>query len=127
MKALAIDFGLKRIGLALCIDSSIAIPLKPVLRKNRNQAANELKILLKEHQISLLIVGIAKGGFSEAEMTLRTRHFISLLEFEGEVCFVDESFTSKEALKFGRTNLRLKDGKLDSLAALLMIKAYFGL
>lgn len=47
MRALALDVGLKRIGVALCIDKKIALPLDAVLRKNRNQAANEIKIYLK--------------------------------------------------------------------------------
>lgn len=127
MRALALDVGLKRIGVALCIDKKIALPLDAVLRKNRNQAANEIKNLLKIHEISLLIVGIPKGGSSEEEMTRRIKHFVSLLEFDKEICFVDESGTSKEALGYGVANTRKKDGKLDSLSAFIMIKDYFAL
>lgn len=127
MNALALDIGLKRIGLALCIDEKIALPLKAVLRQNRKQAAEDIKALIVEHHISLLIVGIPKGSASEEEMSKRVLHFVTLLEFKGEVKFVDESFTSKEALKFGVANSRKKDGKLDSLAALLMIREYFAL
>lgn len=126
MKVLALDIGLKRIGLALCVDKKIALPLEGVLRKNRNQAANEIKKIIAQNEISLLIVGIPKGGSSEEEMTKRIRHFVSLLEFEGEIVFVDESFTSKEALKFRVAHSKKKDTKLDSLAALIMIKDYFG-
>lgn len=127
MNALALDLGLKRIGVALCINEKIAIPLNAVLRKNRTQAANELKVLIKEHHIDLLIVGIPKGSSSQEEMSKRVSHFVALLEFKGEVKFVDESFTSKEAAAFGVANSRKKDGKLDSLAALVMIKEYFAL
>ena len=126
MRALALDEGLKRIGVALCIDK-IAIPLEGIIRKNRNQAANEVKNLLQIHDISLLIVGIPKGGSSEEEMTRRIKHFVSLLEFDKEIRFVDESGTSKEALGYGVANTRKKDAKLDSLAALIMIKDYFGI
>ncbi|TKX32702.1 Holliday junction resolvase RuvX [Campylobacter aviculae] len=126
MRALALDVGLKRIGVALCIDK-IALPLDAVMRKNRNQAATEIKKILQEYDISLLIVGIPKGGSSEDEMQRRIQHFVSLLEFEKEVVYVDESGTSKEALKFQRANTRKKDGKLDSLAAFIMIRDYFAL
>ncbi|MBZ7936477.1 MULTISPECIES: Holliday junction resolvase RuvX [Campylobacter] len=126
MRALALDVGLKRIGVALCIDK-IALPLDAVIRKNRNQAATEIKKILQEYDISLLIVGIPKGGSSEDEMQRRIQHFVSLLEFEKEVIYVDESGTSKEALKFQRANTRKKDGKLDSLAAFIMIRDYFAL
>ncbi len=47
MRALALDVGLKRIGVALCVDKKIALPLDAVLRKNRNQAAMKSKIYLK--------------------------------------------------------------------------------
>lgn len=127
MNALALDIGLKRVGVALCIDEKIALPLKAVLRQNRKQAAEDIKALITEHHISLLIVGIPKSSSSEEEMSKRVLHFVTLLEFKGEVKFVDESFTSKEALKFGVANSRKKDGKLDSLAALLMIREYFAL
>ncbi|TKX29370.1 Holliday junction resolvase RuvX [Campylobacter sp. MIT 12-5580] len=124
MNTLVLDWGLKRMGVALCINSQVAIPLQAILRKNRNQAANELKKLLKEYQISLLLVG--KGSNSDESMQKRIRHFISLLDFKGEVCFIDESFTSKDALKLTSLGTQ-KDGKSDSLAALLMAKDYFGL
>ncbi|EPU9893022.1 Holliday junction resolvase RuvX, partial [Campylobacter upsaliensis] len=100
--------------------------LNAILRKNRNQAANEVRKLIEEHQISKLIVGLPKGGASEVEMTKRVQHFISLLEFDGEVIFVDEAYTSKEAQGLGVANSRKKDGKLDSLAALIMLRGYFG-
>lgn len=127
MNALALDVGLKRIGVALCVDEKIAIPLDGILRKNRNQAANEIKKLFLIYNVSLLIVGIPKGGKSEEEMTKRIKHFVSLLEFDKKIVFVDESFSSKEALNLGVTNSRKKDAKLDSLAALIMIKDYFAL
>lgn len=127
MNALALDVGLKRIGVALCVDKKIAIPLDGILRKNRNQAANEVKKLFLTYNVSLLIVGIPKGGKSEEEMTKRIKHFVSLLEFDKKIVFVDESFSSKEALNLGVTNSRKKDAKLDSLAALIMIKDYFAL
>lgn len=125
MRALALDLGLKRIGLALYVEN-IAVPLNAILRKNRNQAANEVRKLIEEHQISKLIVGLSKGGASEVEMTKRVQYFISLLEFDGEVIFVDEAYTSKEAQGLGVANSRKKDGKLDSLAALIMLRGYFG-
>ena len=127
MKALALDLGLKRIGVALCVDKKIALPLKGILRKNRQQAAEEIKKILLMHEISLLIVGVPKGGSSEEIMQKRIQHFVSLLEFKGEIVFVDESYTSREALKFGTINSKNKDAKLDSLAALVMIKDYFAL
>ncbi|ARE80467.1 Holliday junction resolvase RuvX [Campylobacter helveticus] len=125
MRALALDIGLKRIGVALWLNE-IALPLNAILRKNRDQAANEVQQLINEYQISKLIVGLPKGGASEVEMGKRIKHFVSLLQFSGELIFVDEAYTSKEAQGLGVANSRKKDGKLDSLAALIMLREYFG-
>ncbi|EGG0461719.1 Holliday junction resolvase RuvX [Campylobacter lari] len=127
MKTLALDIGLKRIGVALCINKSIAMPLEAIIRKNRNQAANEVKKYIKEYDINTLVVGIPLGGSSEDEMRKRVEYFISLLDFDKEVFFVDESFSSKNAQELGMVNLKKKDGKLDSLAAYLFLKDFYGL
>lgn len=127
MRTLALDVGLKRIGVALCLEDQIALPLAPILRKNRHQAADEIRSLIKLHQIKRLIVGLPKGGSSEEEMTRRIGHFVNLLEFEGELCFVDEGFTSKEAQTLRPQKRGKRDGKVDSLAAFLMLRDYFAL
>ncbi|MBT0824550.1 Holliday junction resolvase RuvX [Campylobacter lari] len=127
MKTLALDIGLKRIGVALCVNKNIAMPLEAIIRKNRNQAANEVKKYIKEYDVNTLVVGVPLGGSSENEMRKRIEHFISLLDFDKEVFFVDESFSSKNAQELGMVNLKKKDGKLDSLAAYLFLKDFYGL
>ncbi|EAH6291974.1 Holliday junction resolvase RuvX [Campylobacter lari] len=127
MKTLALDIGLKRIGVALCVNKSIAMPLEAIIRKNRNQAANEVKKYIKEYDVNTLVVGVPLGGSSEDEMRKRVEHFISLLDFDKEVFFVDEGFSSKNAQELGMVNLKKKDGKLDSLAAYLFLKDFYGL
>lgn len=121
----ALDLGLKRIGIALGYENGLVIPQKAVIRKNRNQAALEVSGFLKEWKIEILVVGIPFGGSSEDEMKRRIKHFVSLLEFEGKVVYVDESFSSKEASAFKTTNGRKKDGKLDSLSAAVILRRYF--
>ena len=120
----AIDVGLKRIGVAISPDSKIALPSTPVLRKNRNQAASEISQILKTKNAKTLVVGIPKGGSSEEEMNRRIRHFVSLLEFNGEIKFIDESFSSFEADELREFSTRKKDGKLDSLSAMIILQRY---
>lgn len=127
MKTLSLDIGLKRIGLALCIDCKIAMPLDAIIRKNRNQAAKDVGKILQDYEIDILVVGIPKGGSSEDEMKKRIEHFVSLINFEKEIVFVDESFSSKQAQELQVANLKKKDGKLDSLAAYLILKNYYGI
>ena len=120
----AIDVGLKRIGVAISPDSKIALPSSPILRKNRNQAATQVSEFLKTQNAKTLVVGIPKGGSSEEEMSRRIRHFVSLIEFKGEIKFVDESFSSLEADELREFSSRKKDGKLDSLSAMIILERY---
>ena len=125
MKYLAIDLGLKRIGVAYSPDGKIVTPLQAILRKNRNQAANEVSALLGEWQVDLLVVGIPMGGSSEEEMRRRVEHFLGLVEFKKEVAFVDESGTSKEAEELIKGEMRhIKDGRIDSISAMLILKRH---
>ena len=126
MNIASIDVGLKRIGLALCLkNSSIVIPKEAVLRKNRNQAAYEVKEFLDAWQIDKLIVGLPKGGSSEDEMKRRIEHFVSLIQHDGEIVYVDEYGSSLEAEQLTKGVFKhKKDGKIDSIAAKIILERY---
>jgi len=120
----AIDVGLRRIGTAISPDGKIAIPQNPILRKNRNQAANDVSRFLQEWGIETLVVGIPDGS-SHQEMKKRIEHFVSLLDFDGEVVYVDEGFTSHEAKEATKGIMRhKKDGRLDSIAAAKILERW---
>lgn len=121
----AIDVGLKRIGVAFGYENGVIIPQNAVLRQNRKQASNKIREILAENNAKTLVVGVPLGGSSEDEMRRRIEHFVGLVGFEGEVVYVDESFTSVEASELGVANTRKKDGKLDSLSALKIAQRYF--
>lgn len=120
-----IDVGLKRIGIALGYKNDVIVPINAVLRQNRNQAAKDVKHILDEWSVKKLVVGIPLGGNSEDEMRRRINHFVNLLDFNGEIVFFDESFSSVEAGEFGVANHKKKDGKLDSLSAMVILQRYF--
>jgi putative Holliday junction resolvase len=125
MKYAAIDIGLKRIGVAVSLDGKVVFPQNAILRKNRNQAARDVDAFLKEWEIEKLIVGVPRGGSSEEEMTRRIEHFISLLEFSGNICFQDEYGSSGEAKERMQGIVRQKrDGKIDSIAAQIILERY---
>ena len=117
----AIDVGLRRIGVAISLEGKIAIPSTPILRKNRNQAARDVSDMLKEKGAKILVVGLPKGGSSEAEMERRIKHFISLLEFDGEIYYQDESYSSVEASELVSNK---RDGKFDSIAAMIILERF---
>jgi len=124
MSIMAIDVGLKRIGVALAVGQTV-MPQTPVLRKNRNQAARDVSAVLREYGAKKLVVGVPLGGSSEDEMRRRIAHFVSLLEFDGEVVYQDEAMSSFEASEIYSESRR--DGRLDSIAAMIILKRYLGL
>ena len=124
MSIMAIDVGLKRIGVALAVGQTV-MPQAPVLRKNRNQAARDVSAVLREYGAKKLVVGVPLGGSSEDEMRRRIAHFVSLLEFDGEVVYQDEAMSSFEASEIYSESRR--DGRLDSIAAMIILKRYLGL
>jgi len=127
MKAAAIDVGLKRIGLAICLDGSIVLPQEAILRKNRNQAAQETVAFLQEWEIDTLVVGLPKGGSSEAEMERRIKHFVSLLALPERIAlhYQDEQGSSREAKEQMAGVIRQKrDGRIDSIAAKIILERW---
>ncbi len=125
---LACDVGLKRIGIAMLLNGVI-LPLEAILRRNKNQASRDLSDLLREKNIQVLVVG--KPNESYADTNARIEHFIKLVDFKGEIVFINEDNSSIEAYEnlehLGRKNKRLaiKDGRLDSLSACRILERYY--
>ena len=122
----AFDVGLKRIGVATSPNGKFALPSEPILRKNRNQAAREASEFLRQNNAEILVVGLPKGGSSEEEMERRIKHFISLVEFNGEICYQDESISSFEAMDLAQKSTK-KGGvnaKFDSIAAMIILERF---
>jgi len=125
MKLASIDVGLKRIGIALCLDGSIVLPQDAILRKNRNQAARDINAFLKEWEIEKLIVGLPKDASSSEEMERRIKHFVSLLELSIPVAYQDEQGSSIEAKELTMGIFKhKKDGKIDSIAAKIILERF---
>ena len=125
---LAIDLGLKRIGLAYSADGAVVTPLAAIERKNRNQASQAVKEVIAVWGIQQVVVGIPMGGSSEAEMRRRVAHFMDLVGFEGPVAYQDESDSSLEAEALMKGEIRYKrDGRVDSLSAMIILQRYLGL
>nr|WP_269200988.1 Holliday junction resolvase RuvX [Helicobacter pylori] len=125
---MACDVGLKRIGIAALLNG-IILPLEAILRQNRNQASRDLSDLLREKNIQVLVVG--KPNESYTDTNARIEYFIKLLDFKGEIVFINEDRSSIEAYEnlehLGKKNKRLaiKDGRLDSLSACRILERYY--
>ncbi len=122
MKLASIDIGLKRIGIAICLQSKIVTPLPAVLRKNRNQASNDVLKVLKQWEIDKLIVGYPSAS---EEMQRRISHFVNLLNLEIECEYCEENMSSIEAQELIKGDIKYKrDGRVDSLAAKIILERY---
>ena len=122
MKLASIDIGLKRIGVAICLSSNIVTPQSAILRKNRNQAANDVNAFLKEWEIEKLIVGLPSAS---EDMQKRIQHFVKLLELEIPYEFQEENMSSIEAEDLIKGDIKYKrDGRVDSIAAKIILERY---
>jgi len=124
VKLCAIDVGLKRIGVATSVYADIVTPQEPILRKNRDQAANDVDKFLSDNGIDKLIVGYPTFSL---DMQNRIKHFVGLLKFDGDKVFVEEDMSSIEAEEQTKGIIKHKrDGKIDSIAASIILKRYLG-
>jgi len=125
MKYIAIDLGLKRIGIAYSAHKDIVTPLPAIIRKNRNQASDEVRALIKEWEVDAVVIGIPLGGSSEAEMKRRIEHFMNLVAFAGDVFYQDEAGSSKEAESLIKGEMKqIRDGRVDSISAMIILQRY---
>jgi putative Holliday junction resolvase len=124
-KILALDIGLKRIGVAISLHKDVVTPLPAIERRNRKQASSDTKQLIKEWGIDKIVVGIPENGSSSDEMRRRFEHFVGLLNFNGETVFQSEELSSVEAKELMMGEIRQKrDGRIDSLSAKIVLERY---
>lgn len=122
MKLAAIDVGLKRVGVAICLTRDIVTPQPAIIRKNRNQAAADVNAFLKEWEIDKLIVGFPS---SSEDSQNRIKHFVGLLELKIPFEFQEENMSSIEAEDLIKGEIKYKrDGRIDSLAAKIILERY---
>jgi len=125
MKYIAIDLGLKRIGIAYSAHKDIVTPLQAVIRKNRNQASRDVKKLLDEWEVDAVVVGIPMGGSSEDEMRRRVEHFMKLVDFKGKIFLQDEARSSLEAEELIKGDMKYtRDGRVDSISAMIILQRF---
>jgi len=125
LKYIAIDLGLKRIGIAYSAHKDIVTPLPAVIRKNRNQASAEVRKTILEWEADAVVIGVPLGGSSEEEMKRRIAHFMNLVDFQGEVFYQDEAGSSLEAENMMKGTIKyIRDGRVDSLSAMIILQRF---
>ncbi len=131
MRILGIDYGHKRLGLALSDEEEIlASPLPVYLRHDLNQDLAFLVALAKENQVGRIVVGLPRNmDGSLGEMAKEVLAFVDALKekINLPVDTFDERLSSTEAervlIQADLSRKRRKNLK-DSLSAVLILQGY---
>ena len=99
--ALAIDYGRRRLGLAVSDEQrTLAKPLETLERVNRRYDLSRLRQTVREHAVTQVVVGLPlRLDGTEGEMADEARDFAARMEksLHLPVALVDERLTSWEA------------------------------
>jgi putative holliday junction resolvase len=125
---LGVDYGTKRIGLA--ISDGIGLTARPLQVVARNEAIDEIRRLDSEYGLEAVIVGLPTtlGGHEGVSATAARElgeQVRSVLDVE--VVYVDERFTSRMAEEsLLETGMRRRDRKetVDKVAAAIILQTY---
>ncbi len=135
-KYLAIDFGLRRIGIAISDDCRLMAFQRGYI-SNEKGAAEEIIKLARNENVSKIIIGLPlnlKSG--ETHSTSSAREFgnkLKLISEKGsqkiEIIFYDERFTSSLAMHYLRESgvskkKRQNKGIIDSISAQIILEDY---
>ena len=133
VKVLSIDFGEKRIGLAVGdTESKIVSPLKTIKNSGYENNCNSIKLIVKEWGISRIIIGIPEL-YKGQEINKKIVNFGKILKknLNLEVFFYNEDFSSNYAQaelaaqkKAGRKK-KINKEEIDRIAAALILQSYF--
>lgn len=123
-KILGIDYGSKRIGLALGDEEyRIALPFDIV--ENNQGLIGELRRIIDSEEIYRMVVGIPLGmNGKETQKTVEVQGFIDLLEqnFNMPIITEDERLSSKLADQLFREYKQKYDR--DAVAAMVILQGY---
>jgi len=129
MRALGIDFGEKRIGLAISDpEGRLAVPLTTLERRNDRSALRQIAEIAGREGVGRLVLGEPVDLFgNRGPVAERVRRFgEKLAGLTGlPVEWVDEALTSVEAaqrLRQAGVDTRREPGKVDAVAAQILLQ-----
>lgn len=130
-RILALDFGTRRIGLAVSDALGItAQGLPTLLRKNKRTDLAHLRAVIEGNAVAEMVVGLPlRLSGTESSSTEKAREFAELLrkEFSLPVHLWDERFTSVEAnrvLRESEMSIKKRGEAVDRLSAVLILQAF---
>lgn len=118
IKALAIDYGTKRIGLAIS-HASLAIPLEVIEYQNLEEAIARIEQVCQQKEVNQLVLGI-----SEQQMAKQTKIFSDQLlkKIHLPIEFIDETLSSHDVREKMKERGKRISGPIDHFAASLFLE-----
>ena len=130
MKVIGIDFGLSKVGLAISDPSGIiALPLKVLRYKNKEDLLSKLQNISKEKDVNKFVIGYPISmDYKENEMTKIIDSFKQDMEnLNFEVILEDERLSSEYAKKIMiEQDIKVSRNKemVDLTAASIILQTY---
>ena len=131
MKAMGIDFGLKRIGIALSDATKfLASPFSTYHRKDEEADINYFVYLIDKEKVNEIVCGLPLNMQGEEQEIARlTREFMAKIAKIKpiKISFVDERLSSlmaEELLKQTEKDWKKRKEKLDSVSASIILQEY---
>lgn len=124
MRHLGIDFGERRVGVAVSDENGrVATPLTTLERSSDAQVIEEILAIVEREEVERLVVGepLSAGG-RPGRAAERVRGFARKLAAATKlpVSLTDETLTSTEASR--RLGPRRKTGRIDAMAAQILLQ-----
>ncbi len=119
MNYLAIDYGIKRIGLAICIQGVIS-PLKVI--DNNKQTLDQISQIIDQYKIEKIFVGLPEWGTRPAVLSF-VKRLSAVVKLEVET--VEESVSTIEAesiFKSNKKNRKKYKSVIDSISAAVILR-----
>lgn len=117
MKILGVDYGRKKIGLAVS-ESGLSEPLKVILVENFDLAIERVKSVIEDMGIEKVVVGISEGEMGEE--SARFAHELGAETYDETLTSLDAQRLSQEA---GIGQKKRKEME-DAYAASIMLQNY---
>lgn len=132
MRALGVDFGEKRVGIALSDATGLIASPRGVLNRHSNQqVAEQITGLVSQHDITVVVVGLPlDADGEEGYQARRVRRFAEILEtllLDVPLVYWDESLSSvdaEQALRQAGARKKRRRGPTDDVAAAVLLQAY---
>ena len=125
MAEIAIDYGRKRTGFAVCL-SGVVLPQDPLVDTTWTMIAQRIRILQSKYDCGTVVLGLPLTSAGKpTELSNEVELLAEFLRREGfEVELLRETGSTREAIMQNTDDRR--DGKRDSLAAAIILRRYLG-